>query len=103
MNRPRIACLCGSTKFKDEFLKVQKALTLAGWIVLSVGFFGHADNEHLEDFQKQMLDELHLRKIDLSDMVFVINVDGYVGYSTSNEISYAKRQGTPIMYLEPLS
>jgi len=98
---PRIACLCGSTRFKDEFLATQKVLTLGGWIVLSVGFFGHADGEFPTDLQKQMLDELHLRKIDLADMVFVINVDGYIGDSTRNEIQYARRKGVTVMFLEP--
>ncbi len=45
------------------------------------------------------LDELHLRKIDLADEVFILNVGGYIGESTRKEIEYAQRQGKPIKYL----
>ena len=100
--------MCGSTKFKDEFLKVQKELTLKGNIVISVGLFGHSgDNEVWENMDegtltktKEMLDDMHKRKIDMADEIFVINVDGYIGESTKSEIEYAKANGKAISYLE---
>ena len=98
--RPEVVCLCGSTKFKDEFEKVNRSMTLRGYIVLSVGMYGHADGIKLTDDQKAKLDELHLRKIDMADWVFVINKDGYIGQSTSNEINYSVKQGKPVMFLE---
>jgi len=98
--RPRIVCLCGSTKFKDEFLEVTEAFTLRGWIVLTVGFFSHADKVPIADQVKCMLDELHLYKIDLADLVLVINKDGYIGESTASEIAYAEASGKAIEYLE---
>ena len=98
--RPRIVCLCGSTKFKEEFLETEKSFTLRGWIVLTVGFFTHADNVVTPDQVKYMLDELHLYKIDLADLVLIINKDGYIGESTASEIAYAKASGKPIEYLE---
>ena len=96
-----IITLCGSTKFKDEFLKTQKELTLKGYIVISVGLFGHSgDNEVFSDGVKEMLDDMHKAKIDLADAIFVINVDGYIGESTKNEIEYAKKHNKEIFYLE---
>lgn len=97
----RIITLCGSTKFKDEFLAVQKQLTLEGYIVISVGLFGHSgDNEVWSDNTKEMLDEMHKRKIDLADEIFVINVSGYIGASTMSEIEYARITGKTVRYLE---
>lgn len=95
----KIVTLCGSTKFKDEFYEVQKKLTLDGYIVISVGLFGHSgDNEVWTDGIKKMLDDMHKRKIDMADEIFVINVDGYIGSSTQSEIEYAKSKGLPIKY-----
>lgn len=94
----KIITLCGSTRFKNEFLKAQEELTLQGNIVINVGVFGHSDKEPTLE-QKQMLDEIHKRKIDLSDEIFVINVNGYIGESTRSEIEYAKAHGKVVKYL----
>lgn len=104
----KVITLCGSTRFKDEFLKVQKDLTLKGNIVISVGLFGHSgDLEVWENMDegtltktKEMLDDMHKRKIDMADEIFVINVNGYIGESTRSEIEYAKNYGKKINYLE---
>ena len=97
----RIITLCGSTRFKNEFLEAQKQLTLAGNIVISVGLFGHSgDNEVWTEGTKEMLDDMHKRKIDMADEIFVINVGGYIGSSTASEIEYAKATGKPVRYLE---
>ena len=95
---PEIVTLCGSTRFKEQYLEAQKRLTLEGKIVISVGLFGHADSEPITPEQKQMLDEMHLRKIDLADSIFVVNPDGYIGESTQREIEYAKKVGKKIQY-----
>ena len=98
-----VITLCGSTRFKEQFLEVQKLLTLEGNIVISVGLFGHSgDDEVWTEGTKAMLDDMHKRKIDLSDSIYVINVGGYIGDSTRSEIEYAKRQGKEVMYLEPI-
>ena len=100
-NKFKIITLCGSTKFKDEFFKEQKRLTLEGNIVISVGLFGHSgDVEAWTDDTKEMLDEMHKRKIDLADEIFVINKNGYIGESTRSEIEYAKKEGKIIKYME---
>jgi NAD(P)H-nitrite reductase large subunit len=99
----KVITLCGSTKFRDEFLAVQKRLTLEGNIVISVGLFGHSGDEEVWlESTKEMLDDMHLRKIDLADEIFVINKGGYIGESTKNEIDYAIKNGKGINYLEPV-
>ena len=70
----KVITLCGSTRFKDAFMEAQKRLTLEGNIVISVGLFGHSgDDEVWIEGTKEMLDDMHKRKIDLADEIFVIN------------------------------
>ena len=103
----KVITLCGSTRFKDEFIELQKRLTLEGNIVISVGLFGHSgDDEVWEDMDegtmtetKRMLDDMHKRKIDMADEIYVVNVDGYIGESTQSEIEYAEEAGKEVRYL----
>ena len=105
-----VITLCGSTRFKNEFYEAQKRLTLEGNIVISVGLFGHSGDKEVWDgmdedtFSKTkiMLDDMHKRKIDMADAIYVINVGGYIGDSTRSEIEYAKEQNKVIEYLEPV-
>ncbi len=104
----KVITLCGSTRFKDEFMKAQKDLTLKGNIVISVGLFGHSGDwevwENMDEGTltktKEMLDDMHKRKIDMADEIFVINVGGYIGSSTKSEIEYALKNGKKVNYLE---
>lgn len=103
----KIVTLCGSTRFKDSFMEVQKRLTLEGYIVISVGLFGHSGDMEVWDGMdegelsetKEMLDDMHKRKIDMADEIFVIDVDGYIGESTQSEIEYARSRRMPVQYL----
>lgn len=103
-DHPPIVVLCGSTRFKDQFVAEQWRLSLEGRIVLSVSGFGHIDHPE-QDWTtgasdvKRHLDALHLRKIDMADEVRVIDVDGYIGDSTRGEIDYAESLGKAITYL----
>src|SRR3990167_3124228 len=102
--RPKIVCLCGSTRFMEAFFDEGWRLTLEGKIVLSVGVAKHADvdgghaGEVLGPNVCAALDELHLRKIDLADEVLVLNVGGYIGESTRREIAYAIAPKKPVRY-----
>lgn len=103
-HRYPVITLCGSTKFKDEFMKAQRDLTLQGNVVISVGMFGHADGEYqtvLTEEVKIMLDDMHKRKIDMAEEIFVINKNGYIGSSTRSEIDYALATGKKVTYMEP--
>lgn len=96
----KVITLCGSTRFKDAFMEVQKRLTLEGNIVISVGLFGHSsDDEVWTDGTKEMLDNMHRAKIDMADEIFVIDVDGYIGQSTRLEIEYARSLNKPVEYM----
>ncbi len=105
----KVITLCGSTRFKDAFMEAQKRLTLEGNIVISVGLFGHSgDSEVWENMDegtltatKEMLDDMHKRKIDMADEIFVINVGGYIGESTRSEIEYAIAYRKTVKFLEP--
>ena len=98
----KVITLCESTRFKDEFMLAQKRLTLEGNIVISVGLFGHSgDDEVWTEGAKEMLDDMHKRKIDMADEIYVINVGGYIGNSTRSEIEYALKKGLKVNYLEP--
>ena len=98
-----VVTLCGSTRFKDAFLAAQKRLTLEGNIVISVGLFGHSgDDEVWTEGTKAMLDDMHLRKIEMAEAIYVVNPGGYIGESTRREIAYARQQGKQILSLEPL-
>lgn len=104
----KVVTLCGSTRFKEQFMEVQKRLTLAGYIVISVGLFGHAGDQEVWDGMdegtlsktKEMLDDMHKRKIDMADEIYVINVGGYIGDSTRSEIQYAEAHGKTVRYYE---
>ena len=103
-----VVTICGSTRFKDAFIEAQKRLTLEGKIVISVGLFGHSGDEEVWEGMdegtlsktKMMLDDMHKRKIDMADEIYVINVGGYIGESTRSEIEYAKAHGKEVHYLE---
>lgn len=109
-HRYPIVTLCGSTRFKDEFEKAQKELTLKGYAVISVGLFGHSgDDEVWENMSedtltetKIMLDDMHKQKIDMADSIYVINPDGYIGTSTWSEIRYAFMTGKGIESIVPI-
>ena len=97
----KVITLCGSTRFKEQFLVAQKRLTLEGNIVISVGLFGHSgDDEVWTEGTKAMLDDMHKRKIDMADEIYVINFGGYIGESTRSEIEYARKNGRAVKYLE---
>ena len=106
--KPTIVCLCGSTRFWREFQAASLRETLAGKVVLSIGAASGTEDEHFgnlprEEYDrvKEMLDELHLRKIDLADEVLILNVGGYIGESTRRELGYAIQHGKTIRFLEP--
>ena len=103
VSKYKVITLCGSTKFKEQYLEAQKRLTLEGNIVISVGLFGHSgDDEVWTEGTKAMLDDMHKRKIDMADEIFVVNVGGYIGESTRAEIQYAIENGKCVRYLEDI-
>ena len=94
-----IITICGSTRFKDQILDTARDLTLMGHIVLAPCVFHHAEDTELTTEEKIRLDNLHKEKINMSDAIFVVNVDGYIGESTYGEIDWATRMKKQIFFL----
>lgn len=104
---PEIVCLCGSTRFWRTFQEASLKLTMEGKIVLSIGAASGTDDQHFGslpkaeyDRIKTELDQLHFRKIELANRVLVLNVEGYIGPSTANELAYARKLGKRISFWE---
>lgn len=107
---PTIVCLCGSTRFWRTFQKAGLQETMAGKIVLSIGAASGTDDDHFGNLPREeydrvkvMLDELHLRKIDLASEVLILNVEKYIGESTRRELDYARSNGKRIRFWEPVA
>ena len=107
IDRPKIICLCGSSRFITSFAVLAWEFEKEGAITLGLHLLPNSysiDNipNHLAEHENvaSKMDALHLRKIDISDLVFIVNVNGYIGKSTANEIRYAENLGKPIEYLE---
>lgn len=99
----KVITLCGSVKFKEDFLREQKRLSLEGNIVISVGFFDYSEGSNVwKEGTKEMLGDMHKRKIDMADEIFVINKNGYIGSSTQSEIEYAIQTNKKVNYMEPI-
>ena len=98
----KIITICGSSKFKEEILKVNEDLTMQNYIVFIDGVFEHTDNIIISPEEKQQLDALHKEKILISDAIYVVNKDGYIGESTKSEIEFAKDHNKEIMYMEEI-
>lgn len=103
--KPRIICLCGSTRFVGEMAVKAWELEKRGIIVLSPHllpqWYAGVKEHHQAEAEgvAHVLDELHLRKIDLADEVLVMNVNGYIGQRTSVEIHYAETHSKPVRFL----
>ncbi len=106
--KPKIICICGSTRFADLHAIKRWELERDGThICLMINYlpgwyaeenFGAQDHLGEAAGVKEILDELHFRKIDLCDEVLVINYKGYIGNSTRREIEYAEANGKPVRY-----
>lgn len=104
--KPNIICLCGSSRFIESFAVLAWEFEKDGNICLGLHYLPPSYPTHVPDHLaeaegvREQMDELHKRKIDLADEVFVINVNGYIGESTRSEIEYAIAHGKPVKYLE---
>lgn len=103
MDDIKVVTICGSMKFKNEMLKVAQDLELKnGYSVLQCVYYDDNNWENY-DIDKETFGKLHLKRIEISDAIFVVNVNGYIGESTKNEIAYAKSLHKEILSLEPLN
>lgn len=96
----KIITICGSLKFKEEMLRIAEEMELEGNCILSVVYPTREDKDAYTEEEIKMFDKMHKEKIKLSDAIFVVNVGGYIGSSTRDEIAYAKSLGKEILYYE---
>ncbi len=101
MNKRKVVTLCGSIRFWDKVQEMNEKLTLENEYVV-IGLTPRNIKRNLTEHDIKLLGELHRAKIDLSDAIFVVNVDGYIGESTRGEIEYAKQNGKEVIYLEEI-
>ncbi len=103
--KPKIVVMCGSSRFCD-IMAVAKWLIERDELAITMGlhllpvWYPDCPDHHLAEHEccNLAMDELHLRKIDLADEVFVVNFDGYIGDSTKREISYAESKSVKVRY-----
>lgn len=106
LSPPKVVCLCGSSRFVAEMAIVAWNFEKEGWIALGLHLMplGYKTEvaDHLAEAEgvAEKMDALHLRKIDISSLVFIYNKGGYIGQSTRREIEYSKLKGKQIQYLE---
>ena len=95
----KIVTICGSMRFKDKMMEISKELEIKNKYVVIQCIY---NNDKFTEKEQQILSDLHYNKIKISDAIYVVNVNGYIGDSTDKEIEYAKKLGKEVMYLEPI-
>lgn len=101
--KAKVITMCGSLKYKYEFIRMSEKLELDGNCVLSVVYPTKENKDCYTKSEVDILDRMHKQRIAMSDAIFVVNVDGYIGSSTKSEIEYAKSLGKEILYLESIN
>ena len=102
MGKRKVVTICGSIRFWDKMQEMSEKLELEkGYAV--IGVTPHVMERDFTQQEEDLLDELHKIKIDISDAIYVVNVGGYIGNSTRNEIEYATKKGKEIIYLEDIN
>lgn len=100
-HKKKIVTLCGSYKFKNEFIEIQDRLTMLGYVVLMPATFNSwIDLRKLSEKELDMLHDIHYEKIDMSDEIYVIDPKGYIGEDTQREINYAKESKKRIIHYD---
>ena len=94
----KVVTICGSMKFKDKMMEVARDLEIK-YVVIQCVY----SNDKFNEEGQVLLADLHYKKIDISDAIYVVNVDGYIGTSAKKEIEYAKLLNKEIFSLEPLN
>ena len=103
MEKVKIITVCGSLRFYKEMMEITEKMELEGNCMLVPIYNPTRPNK--DDFTEEealMLDKMHKVRIKLADAILVVNVDGYIGNSTSKEIEYAKSLGKEVIYYTEL-
>lgn len=98
----KVITICGSMRYSKEMMKIAEELELKdGYAVIQCVY--NVDGQKYEGIDASILDKIHRKKIDISDAIYVVNIDGYIGNSTRNEIEYAKNNGKKVIYHESIN
>lgn len=98
----KVITVCGSLKFKDEMMKISEIVELQGNCVITPIYPTKPNKDDYTEEEFAILNIVHRKKIEIADAILVVNVDGYIGSSTQNEIEYAKDLGKEIIYYTDL-
>ena len=97
----KVITICGSMRYKNEMMKIAEELELKeGYAVIQCVY--NVNGEKYEGVDAKILDKIHRKKIDISDAIYVVNINGYIGESTKNEIEYAKQNNKEVIYQEAI-
>ena len=100
-NNIKIVTICGSMRFSEEMKKIAFDLELEKeYLVIQCVY--NTDNIKLNEDEINLMSKVHFNKIDISDAIYVVNIDGYIGESTRSEIDYAEKTGKRVIYHEEM-
>ena len=95
----KVITICGSMRYSKEMIKIAEELELTeGYAVIQCVY--NVDGQKYEGIDASILDKIHRKKIDISDAIYVVNINGYIGESTRKEIEYANNNGKEVIYHE---
>ncbi len=98
----KVITICGSMRYSKEMIKIAEELELKkGYAVIQCVY--NLDGLKYEGLDANILDKIHKKKIDISDAIYVVNIDGYIGNATKNEIEYAINKGKEVIYHEEIN
>ena len=100
MKKAKVITICGSLRFIEEIKFHSERLELEGYCVLGIIYPTREDKDDYTSEEIARLGVMHKQKIEMSDAIFVVNVNNYIGSSTRSEIEYAEQCGKEIIYLE---
>lgn len=97
----KVITICGSMRYSKEMMKIAEELELKeGYAVIQCVY--NVDGQKYEGIDASILDKIHRKKIDISDAIYVVNINGYIGESTRKEIEYANNNGKEVIYHEKI-
>ena len=98
----KVITICGSMRYSKEMMRISEELELKkGYAVIQCVY--NVDGLKYEGVDASILDKIHRKKIDISDAIYVVNIDGYIGKSTKSEIEYATNNGKEVIYHETIN
>lgn len=97
----KVVTICGSMRFQNEMIRIASDLEIEkGWCVIQCVY--DINQRILPEKGLENIVNAHWRKIDISDAIYVVNIDGYIGNSTKGEIEYAISKGKEVIYHEAI-